>query len=151
MGQRADKFHIRGVTQIGGKQMKRSLKTALVLAVLCMGLSILAFGKDKPGPMTGTWVCLAHGSQQGDISYTYNLVQIGEKVSGNFAENSDAGQKADIKDGSYKDKTLNMAFEAYGGTVTITGTMTKRDVISGKWTHSGGDEGTWDCTKGSAK
>ncbi len=131
--------------------MKRTLKRALVLAVFCLGLSILALGKDKPGPVTGAWVCVAHGAQQGDISYTYNLVQIGEKVSGNFAENSDSGQKADIKDGSYKDKKLNMEFDSYGGTVTITGTMPKKGAMNGNWTHSGGGEGTWECTKGAAK
>lgn len=131
--------------------MKRTLNVVLVIAAFCFGTSVMSLGKDKPGPLTGAWVCVAHDTDQGDINYTYNLVQIGEKVSGNFAENSDSGQKADIKDGSYKDKKLNMEFDAYGGTVTITGAMPKKGAMSGNWTHSGGSQGTWDCTKGSAK
>jgi len=131
--------------------MKKTLIVVLVLAAFCFGTSVLSLGKDKPGPLTGVWVCVAHGAEQGDINFTYNLVQIGEKVSGNFAENSDSGEKADIKDGSFKDKKLDMVFDAYGGTVTITGTMPKKDAMSGNWTHSGGGQGTWDCTKGSAK
>jgi hypothetical protein len=130
--------------------MKRTLKLMMLLAVFCLGVNVLALGKDKPGPVTGSWVCVAHGTENGDISYTYNLVQIGDKISGNFAENSDSGQKADIKDGSYKDKKLNMEFEAHGGTVTITGTMPKKGTMNGNWTHSGGGEGTWECTKGAA-
>lgn len=131
--------------------MKRNLKLMMVLAIFCLGMNVLALGKEKPGPATGSWVCVAHGTENGDINYTYNLVQIGDKISGNFAENSDSGQKADIKDGSYKDKKLNMEFDAYGGTVTITGTMPKKGAMNGNWTHSGGGQGTWDCTKGAPK
>lgn len=131
--------------------MKRSLKMVPVIAVFCLGVSFLAFGKGKPGPVSGTWACVAHGTDQGDIHYTYNLAQDGEKVTGNFSEDSDSGQKADIKDGSYQDKKLNLSFDAYNGTVTITGTMPKKGALSGSWTHSGGGEGTWECTKGAPK
>jgi hypothetical protein len=127
--------------------MKRMLKMVLVPVVFCLGVNVLALGKDKPGPVSGTWVCVAHGSEQGDIHYTFNLLQNEDKVTGNFAENSDSGQKADIKDGSFKDKNLKMEFDAYEGTVTVTGTMAKKDEMSGNWTHSGGGEGTWECSK----
>jgi len=128
--------------------MKRMLKMALVFAVFCLGVTLLALGKDKPGPVSGTWVCVAHGSDQGDIHYTFNLLQTEDKVTGKFAENADSGQKADIKEGSFKDKNLKMEFDAYEGTVSITGSMAKKGEMSGNWTHSGGGQGTWECTKG---
>ncbi|HEV2352551.1 MAG TPA: hypothetical protein VG028_22175 [Terriglobia bacterium] len=132
--------------------MKRSLiKMSLVFAAFCLGASLVALGKGKHGPVSGTWACVAHGTDQGDINYTYQLVQDGEKVTGSFSENSDSGQNADIKDGSFKAKKLNMSFEAYNSTVTITGTMPKKGALGGNWTHSGGAEGTWECTKSAPK
>lgn len=131
--------------------MKRSLKMLLVLAVFCLGASLLALPKGKSGPVSGAWACVAHGTDQGDINYTYNLQETGDKVSGTFSDDVDGGQKAEITDGTYKDKKLNLSFEAHQGTVTITGTITKKGVMSGNWTHSGGAEGTWDCTKGAPK
>ena len=131
--------------------MNWSVKKFLVLAIFCLGAGLLAFGKDKPGPVSGTWACVAHGTDQGDINYTYNLVQAGEKITGNFSDNADSSQKADIKDGVYKDKKLSFAFDAYNGTVTVTGAFAKAGAMSGNWTHSGGGQGTWECTKGAAK
>lgn len=131
--------------------MKKSLKLLLVLAMFCLGASLLAMGKGKPGPVSGTWACVAHGTDQGDIDYTYNLVQAGEKVTGNFSDNADSSQKADIKDGVYKDKKLNFAFDAYNGTVTVTGALAKAGAMNGNWAHSGGGQGTWECTKGAPK
>ena len=128
--------------------MKRTLKMVLVAAIFCLGVNVLALGKDKPGPVSGSWVCVAHGSDQGDIRYTFNLLQHEDKVTGHFAENSDSGHQADIKDGSFKDKNLKMEFDAYEGTVSITGRMPRKGAMSGNWTHSGGGQGTWECTKG---
>lgn len=131
--------------------MKSSLKIFLVLAVFCLGVTVLTLGKDKRGPVSGTWACVAHGSDRGDINYTYNLVQLEEKVTGNFSDNSDGGPKADIKDGVYKDKKLSFTFDAYDGTVTVTGAIAKAGGLSGAWKHYGGGEGTWECTKGAPK
>jgi hypothetical protein len=131
--------------------MNRWLKLVLVIAVFCLGASVLALGRPKRGPLSGAWACVAHGTDQGDINYSYNLTQAGDKVTGTFSEESDAGEKADITDGSYKDKKLDMTFEAHNGTVTITGTMTRKGTMSGSWTHSAGAQGTWDCTKASSK
>jgi methyl coenzyme M reductase alpha subunit len=131
--------------------MTKSLKMVLVLAVCCMGASLMSQGKTKPGPLSGTWACVAHDTDQGDISYTYTLTQDGDGVTGSFSETSDSGEKANITGGSYKNKKLNMEFEAHNGTVTITGTMAKKDVMNGTWTHSGGAEGTWECTRGASR
>jgi hypothetical protein len=131
--------------------MKKLLKMFLAIAVFSLGAAMLTLGKGKSGPVSGTWACVAHGTDQGDIDYTYNLAQDGGTVTGSFSENSNAGQKADIKDGSYKDKKLSFSFDAYNGTVTITGTLAKKAAMSGSWTHSSGGEGTWECTKGAPR
>jgi hypothetical protein len=131
--------------------MKKSKVTIPALAMICLGASLLTFGKDKPGPVSGTWACVAHGTDQGDINYTYNLLQAGEKITGTFSESADDSQKAEIRDGSYKDKKLNFIFDAHNGTVTITGAFAKAGAMSGSWSHSGGSQGTWDCSKGEAK
>ena len=131
--------------------MTKSIKFGLVMALFCFGISLASQGKTRPGPLSGTWACVAHDTDQGDIAYTYTLKQDGDQVTGSFAETSASGEKADIKDGSYKNKKLNMEFEAHNGTVSITGTMTKKGAMNGNWTHSGGGEGTWECTQGASK
>jgi hypothetical protein len=108
-------------------------------------VSVLALGRGRQGSVSGTWVCIGHGAPQGDVPYTFNLMRNKDKITGNFAEIS--GLQADIKDGSFKDKKLTMGFDAYGGTVTMTGTMAGRGEMSGNWTFSGGADGTWECTK----
>ena len=122
--------------------MNRKLEMLLALVFFCLGLGGAAFGKEKKGPVSGTWACVAHGTGQGDIEYTFNLTQANEKVTGSF---SSSEEKADITDGTFKDKKLELHFDAYGGAVTIKGASAKKGEMSGEWTHSGGGQGPWEC------
>jgi len=128
--------------------MTKSLRIVLSLAMLCIASAGLAAGKGKPGPVAGTWACVAHGAEPGDIFYTFVLTQEKDKVAGSFFDHSEPSNNADIKDGSFKDKKLELHFDSYGGSVSINGTLAKKGKMSGDWTHSGGGKGTWECTKG---
>jgi len=127
--------------------MKKSLRILFSLGIVCLASAGLAVGKAKPGPVAGTWVCVAHGAEQGDIFYTFVLTQEKDKVAGSFFDHSQPGNNADIKDGSFKDKKLELHFDSYGGTVSVSGRLAKKGKMSGDWTHSGSGKGTWECTK----
>ena len=135
-----------------GETMKKNLRILTAVAVVCLGLSVTS-AKD-PGPVSGTWSCVGHSEQSGDTPFTFTLTQVGDKVNGKFeatpSDPSRSAEKADIKDGTYKDKKLDLQFDAYDGTVSITGSVSGKGQLSGKWTHSGGDQGTWEC-KASSK
>jgi len=127
--------------------MKKKLYVPAVAAIVCFGLSVVS-GKE-PAPISGAWSCVGHSAQSGDVTFTFTLTQAGEKVRGTFeatpSDPSQAGEKADIKDGTYKDKKLELHFDAYDGTVGVTGSLSGKGQMSGDWTHSGGDQGTWEC------
>ena len=132
------------------ERVKRNLEILVVLAVVCFGLSALAAGKDQPVPVSGTWACVAHGADEGDTQFTFNLTQDGDKVTGHFEEASSFGEKAEITYGSFKDQKLEMHFDAHEGTAAITGTLTKKGEMSGTWSHSSGGQGTWECKTSTA-
>jgi len=58
---------------------------------------------------------------------------------------SESAEKADINYGTYKNQKLELHLDAYDGGVGVTGSMTDKGQLSGGWTHSGGDHGTWEC------
>jgi hypothetical protein len=133
--------------------MKKNLCILAVVTTLSLGVSV-ALAKDS-GPVSGTWSCVGHSTQSGDTPFTFTLTQVGEKVSGKFeaapSDPSESAEKADITDGSYKDKKLDLHFDAYDGTIGITGSVSGKGQLSGNWTHSNGDQGTWECKKDGAE
>ena len=123
----------------------------LVTSVFVLALGGgLATAKDK-GPVSGTWSCVAHGTGNGDMNYTFNLEQTPSQVTGNFtAASPDGGTEThDVKSGSYKDGKLDLHFEDEQGTIDVTGSLDGKDAMKGNWSH-GDQGGTWDCKRGSA-
>ena len=123
----------------------------LVTSVFVLALGGgLATAKDK-GPVSGTWSCVAHGTGNGDMNYTFNLEQTPSQVTGNFtAASPDGGTEThDVKSGSYKDGKLDLHFEDEQGTIDVTGGLDGKDAMKGNWSH-GDQGGTWDCKRGSA-
>ena len=135
-----------------GKPMKRNLHIVSVAAIFCLAFSAVS-AKDA-GSVSGTWSCLGHSTQSGDTPFTFNLTQMGEKVTGKFeaapSDPSESAEKADITDGTYSNGKLDFHFDAYDGTIAITGSLGEKGQLSGNWTHSSGDQGTWECKKGAA-
>jgi len=131
--------------------MRERMAMLLGLA-LAAGLTGAASAQAKQGPVAGTWACTAHGTDQGDMQYTFNLKQAAEKVTGNFTAPSPDGSTAthDVKSGSFKAGKLDLQFDDEGGTIDVTGGMSGKAAMKGDWTHSGGQSGTWECTRGPA-
>ncbi len=126
------------------------LKAALVvLGILVVGAVAMSSAKDKkpkPGPMTGTWECTAHGSSQGDLPFTLTLEQAGETVTGSV-ESPMGG--APISSATFtKKKNLEIHIDTPNGTYLLTGVL-KKGKLSGEWTHDP-EKGTWEGSKKAA-
>jgi hypothetical protein len=120
----------------------------IVPIVLCLSVvfaAAFAFGnekKPKPGPLTGTWECTAHGGSQGDIPFTLYLEQTKDSVTGSVS--SPMGG-TDISAGTLKKNDLEIHIDTPQGNYQLTGRL-KKGELSGKWS-SDTESGTWEGKK----
>lgn len=94
-------------------------------------------------PLTGTWQCESHGGSQGDLSFTLDLQQKGENVTGSIS--TDQGL-LDITSGSFKNGTLKFLVQTENNEYHVTGKY-KNGKLAGKWTANGQDKGIWSGSK----
>jgi hypothetical protein len=125
--------------------MKRILTSlAIVVAVICFaGVGVAKEKKPKPGPLTGTWECMSHGSSQGDMPFTLYLEQNKEVVSGSVS--SPMGG-TEITSASFKKKLLEIHIDTPQGNYVVMGKL-KGGQLSGTWSHDGGEKGSWEGKK----
>lgn len=129
--------------------MKKPIGALLVcVAFVCMvSLAAVAADNAQPGPLTGTWNCVSHGGQQGDMNFTLDLQQNGESVSGDVS--SPLGD-ADLSSGTFKNNQLTVTINGDTDVYTLTATF-KGGKLAGKWsTSSSGEKGTWEGKKAAA-
>ena len=125
--------------------MKRVLTSlAVCLAVLCLASPGVANEKKpKPGPLTGTWECVAHGSSQGDLPFTLYLEQSKETVTGSVSAPMGS---AGITSAGYRKKTLEIRIDSPQGNYVVTGKL-KQGQLGGTWSVDTGEKGTWEGKK----
>src|SRR5512135_3742156 len=124
--------------------MKRRLLT-ISAGLLVLGMAGILFAKDKnpkPGPLTGTWECTAHGASSGDMQFTLTLEQDKDTVTGSVT--SPMGT-SELSDATYNKKTLEIHIESDEAEYVITGRL-KGGKLSGEWSH-GDEKGSWEGTK----
>jgi hypothetical protein len=115
----------------------------IALAILALAGVALAKNKPpKPGPLTGTWECVSHGSSRGDMPFTLFLEQSGETVGGSVT--SPIGG-TNITSATFKKKVLEIRLETDQGTYVLAGKY-KKGKLTGDWTHDP-EKGTWEGTK----
>lgn len=126
------------------------MKRILPLVGLCTVLSCLTGSasakakKQKPGPLTGTWECMSHGSSQGDIPFTLYLDQKKENVTGSVSSPQGG---MDITSGTFKKNMLEIHLETPQGNHVLMGEL-KKGQLSGKWSGADGQErGSWEGKK----
>ena len=124
-------------------KMKKMVPFVLCLAVVFV--AALALGKEnkpKPGPLTGTWECTAHGGSQGDMPFTLYLEQSKETLTGSVS--SPIGG-TEISAGTVKKSDIEIHIDTPQGNYQLTGKL-KKGELSGKWT-SDSESGTWEGKK----
>lgn len=123
--------------------MRRNL--ILIFTLGCISLLLAqgwALGKDKEGPLTGTWTCQSKGGSEGDMPFTLNLQQTEEKVDGSVSSPLGGTQ---ISSGTFKGDTLEIHIDSSEGDYILIAKFDK-GALSGTWTHND-DKGTWEGKK----
>lgn len=122
------------------------VKFAAVVSALALLTSVASIQakekKPKPGPLTGTWECTAHGSPQGDMPFTLTLAQSGEQVTGSV--DSPMGG-TEITSATFKKKHLEIHIDTPQGNYLVSGDL-KKGKLAGDWSH-GEEKGTWTGSK----
>ena len=101
--------------------------------------------KPKPGPLTGTWECTAHGGSQGDMPFTLYLEQTRDTLTGSVS--SPMGG-TEISAGTVKKNDLEIHIDTPQGNYQLTGKL-KKGELSGKWS-SDSENGLWEGKKQAA-
>jgi hypothetical protein len=125
--------------------MKMRQVVSIVLCLVVVAVAATLQGsekKPKPGPLTGTWECTAHGATQGDIPFTLYLEQTKDTLTGSVS--SPMGG-TDISAGSIKKVDLEIHFDTPQGNYQLTGHL-KKGELSGKWS-SDTESGVWEGKK----
>ncbi len=124
-------------------QMRKLVPIGVSLAIVFATIFAAAEGKKpKPGPLTGTWDCTAHGGSQGDIPFTLYLEQSKDSVTGSVS--SPMGG-TEISAGTVKKNEIEIHFDTPQGNYQMTGRL-KKGELSGKWS-SDTEAGTWEGRK----
>jgi len=121
--------------------MKRNLVYSFIFLMVLAATNVV-MAKDKPGPLTGTWECQAHGGSQGDIAFTLFLQQNKETVDGSISSSIGGTQ---ISSGTFKKNLLEIHLDTPQGNYTIMGKFNK-GTLSGTWS-SDNDKGSWEGKK----
>ena len=114
-----------------------------LLAVATVNLASAKGKEPKPGPLTGTWECVAHSSAQGDVEFTLKLEQTNESVTGTFINSSG---EYPLTSGSYKNGVLEIHLDAPDGSYVATAKLSHGQ-LSGHWSKDQETEGGWEGKK----
>ena len=117
------------------------MKQRVTLVSICLAVLFTAaagMGKDKKGPMTGTWDCHAKGGSHGDMDFTLFLQQNKEMVDGTISSPIGGTQ---ISSGTFHRKMLEIHLDTPEGNYILMATY-KKGLLEGNWS-SDNEKGTW--------
>ena len=127
-------------------KMRQMVSIVLCLAVVALGATLHAGEKKpKPGPLTGTWECTAHGGAQGDMPFTLYLEQTKDTLTGSVSSPMGGTQ---ISAGTIKKTDIEIHIDTPQGNYQLTGRL-KKGELSGKWS-SDTESGAWEGKKQAA-
>ncbi len=125
--------------------MKRILAACLaVFTFSCLAILPRAAAESSQAPLTGTWQCQSHGGSQGDMSFTLDLQQNGENVTGSVS--SPLGD-ADIASGSFKSHHLRIQINGADTAYILTADYQNGRLVGAWHTTNTGEKGTWEGKK----
>lgn len=125
------------------------MRRASIFIGVCLALVSLAVSataapkKPKPGPLTGTWECMSHGSSQGDMPFVLYLEQSKDIVTGSVS--SPIGG-TEITSATFKKKMVEIHIDTPQGNYVVMGKL-KKGQLSGTWSVDTGEKGTWEGKK----
>ena len=103
-----------------------------------------ANGKERAsGPLAGSWECVAHSSAMNDVSFTLDLKQDREEVTGKFTNSTGEYPLASV---SYTKGELVFHVVAPDGKYVASGRLAHGQ-LSGHWSKIQQTEGGFECQK----
>lgn len=122
------------------------MKRFAVMSVLCiLAFAVALQAKDKAdsSPVVGTWNCVAHGGENGDVSFTLYL----QEASGSLTGTVSAPQgDADLTSVTFKDNKLKIDINTDDSNYSLTATLAGGK-LAGEWSRDGQKQGTWEGKK----
>lgn len=125
------------------------MRRFLVLLVLSLSVpAILAsslHAKAKPSNslIVGTWKCIAHGGENGQLPFTLYLQPAGEGLTGTI---SAPQGEADLTSVMYKNNHLKIAIDTEEHKYSLTGKLYQGQ-LKGEWYRDGQKKGNWEGKK----
>lgn len=120
-----------------------------VMAVLCAAVLVYfaaasrAKEKSDSSPVAGTWNCVAHGGENGDIPFTLYLEQSANGLTGTVsAPQGDADLTSVTLDAGHIKITIDTDEHNYSLAATLSGGK-----LEGEWSMDGQKKGTWEGKK----
>lgn len=118
------------------------IKRMFLLAVsLPLWFTAPATAGPKAGPIAGNWNCRAHGTSQGDISFTLSLTQDKEAVDGSITAASPIGG-TQISSGTFRRHMLEIHVDTPQGNYVLLGKYNKGH-LDGTWSNDT-EKGAWE-------
>jgi hypothetical protein len=96
-------------------------------------------------PLTGTWKCVAHGGENGDLPFTLHLTQSGESLSGWISAPQGS---TDITSASFESDHLKIEIDTDEDNYTLAATL-KGNQLTGTWKRNVEKKGAWEGKKSS--
>jgi len=122
--------------------MKR-LAIIPILCVLALGVTLYAQDKANNSPLVGSWNCVAHGGENGDVPFTLYLDQNGDELSGSVSAPQGSTGLSSV---SFKDNHLKITIETAEHDYVLTATLAGGK-LAGKWSLDGQQKGSWEGKK----
>ncbi|HZT69134.1 MAG TPA: hypothetical protein VFC10_05225 [Terriglobia bacterium] len=121
----------------------RRFAVASVVCVLAFVVALQAKDKAGSNPIVGTWNCIAHGGENGDVSFTLYL----QESAGGLTGTVSAPQgDADLSSVTFKDNKLKIDIDAGDSNYSLTATYAAGK-LTGEWSRDGQKQGTWEGKK----
>jgi hypothetical protein len=121
----------------------RRLAIIPILFVMALGVTLYGQNKSNSSPIVGTWTCVAHGGENGDIPFTLYIGHSNKGYAGTVsAEQGDT----DLTTVTFKDNHLKITIDTGDSDYVLTGTLADGK-LSGEWSRDGEKKGAWEGKK----
>ena len=113
------------------------------LCVLALGITLYGQSKANTSPIAGTWNCVAHGGENGDVPFTLYLAHSSEGYTGTV---SAPQGDADLTTVTFEDNQLKITIDTNENNYTLTATLDSGK-LAGEWSVDSQKKGSWEGKK----
>jgi hypothetical protein len=125
--------------------MRRFAVISVFCALIFGIVPITSQAKEKAGssPVAGTWTCVAHGGENGDIPFTLSIQQTAEGLTGTV---SAPQGDANLTSVTFNDNQIKIAINTDEHSYALNATLADGK-LAGEWYRDGQKQGTWEGKK----